>query len=191
MENNKENAIRPERDNSRRKGRDGRSRRPQTEERDELIKKLICVNRVTKVVKGGRNMRFAALVVVGDGKGSVGVGMGKSIEVPVAIDKATAAAKRNMTKISLVGTTIPHEVMGKFGRGNVLMLPAEQGTGVIAGGPVRSVLEAVGVRDIRTKSYGTNNPINCVKATIEGLKCLSTVDEVAAKRGKNPAEILG
>ena len=134
MENNRENALRPERDNSRRKGRDGRSRRPQQEERDELIKKLICINRVTKVVKGGRNMRFAALVVVGDGKGSVGVGMGKSIEVPVAIDKATAAAKRNMSKISMVGTTIPHEVMGKFGRGNVLMLPAEQGTGVIAGG---------------------------------------------------------
>lgn len=191
MENNRENALRPERDNSRRKGRDGRSRRPQQEERDELIKKLICINRVTKVVKGGRNMRFAALVVVGDGKGSVGVGMGKSIEVPVAIDKATAAAKRNMSKISMVGTTIPHEVMGKFGRGNVLMLPAEQGTGVIAGGPVRSVLEAVGIRDIRTKSYGTNNPVNCVKATIEGLKSLFTVEEVAAKRGKNPAEILG
>ncbi len=186
----KENALRPEKDNSRRK-RDSRPRRQQQEEKDDLIKKTICINRVTKVVKGGRNMRFAACVVVGDGKGNVGVGMGKAIEVPAAIDKATAAAKKNMSKISLVGTTIPHEVNGRFGRGNVLMLPAEQGTGVIAGGPVRAVLEAVGVKDIRTKSYGTNNPINCVKATIEGLKSLSTLEEVAAKRGKTPSEILG
>lgn len=186
----KENASRPEKDNTSRR-RDSRPRRQQQEERDDLIKKLICINRVTKVVKGGRNMRFAAMVVVGDGKGNVGCGMGKSNEVPVAIEKATAAAKRAMTKISLVGTTIPHEVMGKFGRGNVLMLPAEQGTGVIAGGPVRSVLEAVGIKDIRTKSYGTNNPVNCVKATIEGLKSLATVEEVAAKRGKQASEILG
>lgn len=187
----KENGLRPERDNSRRQGRDSRPRRQQQEEKDDLIKKLISINRVTKVVKGGRNMRFAALVVVGDGKGSVGVGMGKANEVPMAIEKATAAAKKGMSKISIVGTTIPHGVMGKFGRGNVLMLPAEKGTGVIAGGPVRSVLEAVGIKDIRTKSYGTSNPVNCVKATIEGLRSLATVEEVAAKRGKTTAEILG
>ena len=161
------------------------------EERDPFTKKLVAVNRITKVVKGGRKMRFSALVVVGDENGRVGYGTGKANEVPEAIEKASAQAKKSMIKVAMVGTTIPHEVNGKFGRGNVLMLPAEQGTGVIAGGPVRAVLEAVGVKDIRTKSYGTNNPINCVKATIEGLKSLATVEEVAAKRGKSPAEILG
>jgi len=161
------------------------------EENDGLVKKLICVNRVTKVVKGGRNMRFAALVVVGDGAGRIGCAMGKSNEVPSAIDKATARAKKNMFKAALLGNTIPHEVIGKFGRGSVLMMPAEEGTGVIAGGPVRAVMEAVGVTNIRTKSHGTNNPINCVKAAIEGLRSLRTAEEIAAIRGKTVEEING
>ena len=191
MERKDNNGQRPERDNNNNKGRrDSRPRRNQ-EEKDDLVKKLICINRVTKVVKGGRNMRFAACMVVGDENGSVGFGMGKAKEVPVAIEKAVAAAKRNMSKISTVNTTIPHQVNGKFGRGLVLMMPAEEGTGVIAGGPVRSVLEVVGIKDIRTKSRGTNNPINVVKATIEGLKSLRTVEEVAAMRGKKPSDILG
>jgi ribosomal protein S5, bacterial/organelle type len=168
-----------------------RDREREVKEQDDLIKKTVSINRVTKVVKGGRTMRFAALVVVGDGKGKVGVGMGKAGEVPQAIEKAQQAAKRNMTEIALVGTTIPHEVIGKFGRGSVLMLPAVAGTGVIAGGPVRNVLEAVGIKDILTKSYGSNNPVNCVKATIEGLKSLRTIEQVAALRGKTVEEIRG
>ena len=168
------------------------SRAPRrAEENDGLVKKLICVNRVTKTVKGGRNMRFAAMVVVGDGAGKIGCAMGKAKEVPEAIDKATARAKKNMFAVSLLGTSIPHEVLGKFGRGFVLMMPAEEGTGVIAGGPVRSVMEAVGITNIRTKSHGTNNPINCVKAAIEGLKSLRTAEQVAAIRGKSVEEING
>lgn len=159
------------------------------EEDDGLIKKTVSINRVTKVVKGGRTMRFSALVVVGDGKGKVGVGMGKAGEVPQAIEKATQQAKRSMSEISLIGSTIPHEIIGKFGKGHVLLLPAEAGTGVIAGGPVRSVLEACGVKDIRTKSYGSNNPINCVKATYEGLKGLRTAQQIAALRGKAVDEL--
>ena len=159
------------------------------EENDGLIKKLICVNRVTKVVKGGRNMRFAALVVVGDGAGKVGCAMGKANEVPEAIDKATAQAKRNMFAVAVNGTSIPHQVLGVFGRGSVLMMPAAEGTGVIAGGPVRAVMEAVGIKDIRTKSHGTNNPINCVKAALEGLKELRTAEQIAAIRGKSVEEI--
>ena len=161
------------------------------EENDGIIKKLICVNRVTKTVKGGRNMRFAALVVVGDGAGKIGCAMGKAKEVPEAIDKATARAKKNMFKVSLLGTSIPHEVLGKFGRGFVLMMPASEGTGVIAGGPVRAVMEAVGITNIRTKSHGTNNPINMVKAVIAGLSELKTAEQVAALRGKTVEEILG
>lgn len=163
----------------------------QKEQQDELLNKLICVNRVTKVVKGGRTMRFAALIVVGDGNGSVGVGMGKAAEVPEAIRKATAEAKRNMTKIAMVGTTIPHDIIGQFGSGKVILLPAEEGTGVIAGGPIRAVLEVAGIKDIRTKCLGTNNPINSVKATIEGLSKLRSVEQVAALRGKTVAEIIG
>ncbi len=159
------------------------------EENDGLVKKLIAVNRVTKVVKGGRNMRFAAFVVVGDGAGKIGCAMGKSNEVPEAIDKATNRAKKNMVSVSLLGTSIPHEVLGKFSRGSVLMMPAAEGTGVIAGGPVRAVMEAVGITNIRTKSHGTQNPINCVKAAIEGLKTLRTAEQVAAIRGKNVEEI--
>ena len=166
--------------------------RPQRkQDRDDgLCKKLIAVNRITKVVKGGRKMRFAALVVVGDENGSVGCGSGKANEVPEAIEKATAQAKKAMRKMSMVDTTIPHTVIGKFGRGSVLMMPAEEGTGVIAGGPVRAVMEACGIKNIRTKSHGTNNPINMVKAVVEGLKELRTAEQVAALRGKTVEEIL-
>ena len=152
------------------------------EEKDGLCKKLIAVNRVTNVVKGGRKMRFAALV---------GCGMGKANEVPEAIDKATAQAKKAMRKIALVGKPISHETVGKFGRGSIVMLPAEEGTGVIAGGPVRAVMEAAGVKDIRTKSHGTTNPINMVKAALEGLYGLKSAEDVAALRGKTVEEILG
>ena len=161
------------------------------EEKDGLCKKLIAVNRVTKVVKGGRKMRFAALVVVGDENGRVACGMGKANEVPEAIDKATAQAKKAMQKVALVGTTISHETVGKFGRGQIVMIPAEEGTGVIAGGPVRAVMEAAGVKNIRTKSHGTTNPINMVKAAIEGLYGLKSAEEVAALRGKTVEEIMG
>ncbi len=171
--------------------RDNNRAPKRAEENDGLIKKTIVVNRVTKVVKGGRNMRFAALVVVGDGAGRIGYAMGKAAEVPEALDKATTRAKKNMFKCSLVGTSIPHTVLGKFGRGSVLMMPASEGTGVIAGGPVRAVMECVGIKDIRTKSHGTNNPINCVKAAIEGLKELRTAEQIAAIRGKSVEEING
>ena len=171
--------------------RDNNKAPRRAEENDGLIKKLIAVNRVTKTVKGGRNMRFAALVVVGDGAGKVGCALGKAKEVPEAIDKATARAKRDMFPVSLLGTSIPHEVIGKFNRGSVLMMPAAEGTGVIAGGPVRAVMEAVGITNIRTKSHGSNNPINCVKATIAGLKSLRTAEQVAKVRGKSVEEING
>ena len=136
-------------------------------------------------------MRFAALVVIGDENGKVGYGMGKANEVPEAIEKASAQARKNMAPIALVDNTIPHSVIGKFGRGSILMLPAAEGTGVIAGGPVRAVMEAAGIKNIRTKSHGTSNPINMVKATIEGLKELRTAEQVAALRGKTVEEILG
>ncbi len=152
-------------------------------EDDGLTKTLIGVNRVSKTVKGGRNMRFSALVVVGDGQGKVGLGTGKAAEVPEAIEKATKSAKRNMVTISLKDNTIPHATTGKFGRGQVLLLPAEQGTGVIAGGAVRIVLEVAGVKDIRTKSLGSNNPINSAKATMQGLMSLRNADEIARLRG--------
>ena len=172
-----------------RKGGRRNPRERDKKEDDGLITKLVAVNRVTKVVKGGRTMRFSALVVVGDGKGSVGIGMAKAAEVPQAIEKATRRGKKAMVKVALVGTTIPHEVIGNFGRGKVLLMPAQPGTGVIAGGPVRNVLEAVGIKDIRTKSYGSNNPINCVKATFEGLVALRSREQVAALRGKSVEEI--
>ena len=170
-----------------------RENRPQRkqEQDDGFIKKLICVNRVSKTVKGGRNMRFAALVVVGDGNGKVGYGQGKAKEVPEAIEKATQAAKKGLVRVAVVDTTIPHEILGKFGRGAVLMMPASEGTGVIAGGPVRAVMEAAGIKNIRTKSHGTQNPVNCVKATVEGLKGLRTAEEVALLRGKSVEEIVG
>ncbi len=170
-----------------------RENRPQRkqEQDDGFIKKLIGINRVSKTVKGGRNMRFAALVVVGDGNGKVGYGQGKAKEVPEAIEKATQAAKKNLVRVPIVDTTIPHEILGKFGRGAVLMMPAAEGTGVIAGGPVRAVMEAAGIKNIRTKSHGTQNPVNCVKATVQGLASLKTVEEVALLRGKSVEEIVG
>ncbi len=168
--------------------RDNRRNDRNREENDGLTKKLIAVNRVTKVVKGGRNMRFAALVVVGDQNGKVGLGLGKAAEVPEAIEKATQLAKRNMQDIALSGTTIPHQTTGKFGRGQVLLIPAEEGTGVIAGGPVRAVLEVSGVKDIRTKSLGSNNPINCAKATIDGLCSLRSAEQIAKLRGVDVVE---
>ena len=170
--------------------RDNNRPQKRQQENDGLIKKLICVNRVTKVVKGGRKMRFAALVVVGDGNGRVGCGMGKANEVPEAIEKASAQAKKNMKPVALLGNTIPHGLTAKFGRGQVIMLPAEEGTGVIAGGPVRAVMEAVGITNIRTKSHGTNNPINMVKAVLSGLYQLKTAEQVAALRGKTVDEVL-
>lgn len=168
-----------------------RDNRRRDEENDGLKKKLVTINRVTKVVKGGRNMRFTALIVVGDENGKVGVGTGKAAEVTGAIEKATQNAKKNMVKIALVGTTIPHEIRGKFSKSDVLMMPAKEGTGVIAGGPVRAVLELAGIRDIRTKSYGNNNPINCINATMQGLMSLRTAEQIAALRGKTVEEILG
>ena len=156
----------------------------------DLKEKLVSMNRVAKTVKGGRNMRMAALVVVGDGNGYVGVGLGKAVEFQEAIRKATEDAKKNLIHISLCGTTIPHEVLGKYGKGSVLLMPAPEGTGVIAGGSVRAVLEAAGVKDIRTKSYGSNNPANCVKATLQGLASLRTAEEFARLRGKTTEEIL-
>ncbi|NLT98029.1 MAG: 30S ribosomal protein S5 [Christensenellaceae bacterium] len=153
------------------------------EEQQELKEKLVYVNRVAKVVKGGRNFRFTALVVVGDENGHVGVGQGKAAEIPDAISKAVQKAKRSMIEVPIVGTTIPHEVIGVFGRGRVLLLPASEGTGVIAGGSVRPVLELAGIKDIRTKSLGSNTPVNCVKATMEGLKMLKTAEQYAKLRG--------
>lgn len=158
--------------------------------KDNFIERIVSINRVTKVVKGGRNMRFTALVVVGDGNGRVGIAQGKAAEVPAAIEKATKAAKASMIKISTVDTTIPHQVTGVFGRGKVIILPAEEGTGVIAGASARAVLEAAGIKDVRTKSIGSNNPVNVVKATMEGLKSLMTVEEYAKIRGKTVEEIL-
>lgn len=157
----------------------------------DLKEKVVAINRVAKVVKGGRNFRFSAIVVVGDGNGYVGVGTGKSIEIPDAIKKGIEDAKKNMIKVPIVGTTIPHEVTGRSGAGTVLLMPAAEGTGVIAGGPVRSVLELAGIRDIRTKSLRSNNPRNMVNATIEGLSSLKTAEEVADLRGKTVEEILG
>jgi len=153
------------------------------EDNKEFKEKLVTVNRVAKVVKGGRNFRFTALVVVGDENGHVGAGLGKAAEIPEAIKKAVQKAKKSMIEVPLVGTTIPHQIMGVFGRGQVLLLPASEGTGVIAGGPARAVLEMAGVKDIKTKSYGSNTPSNCVKATIEGLKGLKTAEMVAKLRG--------
>ena len=157
----------------------------------DLKERLVYINRVAKVVKGGRNFRFTALMVVGDGDGKVGVGLGKATEIPEAVRKGVADAKRHMIQVPIVGSTIPHAVEGKYSKGHVRMLPAEEGTGVIAGGPVRAVMEACGIKDIRTKSHGTNNKINCVKATIAGLKELRTAEQVAALRGKTVEEILG
>ena len=157
----------------------------------EMLEKVVAINRVSKTVKGGRIFKFSALVVVGDGKGTIGFGMGKAGEVPEAIRKGIEDAKKNMHTIALKGTTIPHEIVGEFGAGRILMRPAAPGTGVIAGGPVRAVLEVAGIKDIRTKCLRSNNPCNVVTATFEGLCRLVSAEEVAAKRGKTVKEILG
>ena len=157
----------------------------------DLVEKVVAINRVSKTVKGGRVMKFSALVVVGDQNGTIGFGMGKSNEVPDAIRKGIEDAKKNLHHITLKGTTIPHEVVGKFGAGEVLMKPAPKGTGVIAGGAVRAVMEAAGIRDVRTKCIRSNNPCNVVSATMQGLCSLRDAEQVAAVRGKTVEEIYG
>lgn len=156
---------------------------------DELERRLISVRRVVKVVKGGRTLNFSATMVVGDKKGKVGIGSGKASETSVAVEKAFQSAKKNMQYVNIVGSTIPHEVEGKFGTSTILLLPAKEGTGVIAGGAVRAVIDLAGIKDIVTKSYGGRNKINTVKATLNGLLALRTREQVAALRGKKPEEI--
>lgn len=160
-------------------------------EQPEFEERVVTINRVTKVVKGGRRFRFAALVVIGDKKGNVGFGTGKANEVPDAIQKAIESAKKNIIKVAIVNSTIPHEVTGVYGAGRVVLRPASAGTGVVAGGPVRAVVELAGISDILSKSLGSATPINVIRATIEGLKSLETVEQVAARRGKTVEEILG
>ncbi len=157
----------------------------------DLQERVVTINRVSKTVKGGRIFKFAALVVVGDGNGIIGFGLGNSGEVPDAIRKGIEDAKKNLFRVSLKGTSIPHEVIGEFGAGRVLLKPAPEGTGVIAGGPVRAVVETAGIKDIRTKALRSNNPCNVVRATINGLKSLRNASEVAAIRGKTVEEIIG
>ena len=157
----------------------------------DLQEKVVEVRRVTKVVKGGRNFRFAALVVVGDENGQVGIGSGKAMEVPDAIRKAVEDAKKNLIKVPMVGTTIPHEVIGHFGAGKIIIMPAQEGTGVIAGGAARDLLELAGLKDVRAKCLGSRNPRNMVNATIEGLKSLKTAEDIAALRGKKVEDLLG
>ena len=164
-----------------------RDRRPES----EFQEKMVSINRVTKVVKGGRNFRFAALVVIGDGKGRVGCGIGKATEIPEAARKATEDAKKHLVHVSMKGTSIPHETVGRFGTGEIVLLPAPEGTGVIAGGPVRAVMEAVGISNIRAKCLRSNNPQNVVKATMQGLTSLRDAAEVARIRGKNVEDIVG
>ena len=170
---------------------DRRDRRNRDEEPQEFTETVVSLNRVSKTVKGGRIYKFAALVVVGDGKGKVGYGLGKASEVSEAILKGIADAKKNMVQITLSGTTIPHEVIGIYGAGSVLMMPASTGTGVIAGGAVRAVVEAAGIKDIRTKCLRSNNPANVIAATMQGLKSLRNAQQVAVYRGKTAEEILG
>ncbi len=175
-------------DRQEKKERPRREERPKRED-DGIEKSLVAVRRVTKVVKGGRTMRFSALVVVGDKKGNVGLGIGKASEVPTAIDKATSTAKKHMIHVPIVDGTIPHEMIGKYGTSKVHLFPAKQGTGVIAGGSARSVLELAGVKDVVTKIHGSTNKINCVKATIRGLAEMRTKEQIASMRGLPVEEI--
>ena len=168
---------------------DRKDREPRAREASEFEKRVVEVRRVTKVVKGGRTLRFSALVVVGDKKGRVGIGIGKSKDVSSSIEKATTIAKRNMKNIPIVNGTIPHETIGKFSSSNILLLPAPEGTGVIAGGSARAVIELAGIHNIVTKKHGSSNKINCVKATMEGLLSLKTKEEIARRRGKSVEEI--
>ena len=171
------------------KAKGDRRERNNKKEASEFDKRVVCVRRVTKVVKGGRTLRFSALVVVGDGKGRVGLGIGKSKDVSSSIEKATTIAKRNMKLIPIVDGTIPHETIGKFSATNILLLPAPEGTGVIAGGSARAVIELAGIRNIVTKKHGSSNKINVVKATMAGLLSLKTKEEIARRRGKSVEEI--
>ena len=163
--------------------------RERQENESELNEKVVAINRVAKVVKGGRTFRFSAVVVVGDGEGHVGVGNGKASEVPDAIKKAIEDAKKNLIEVPIVGTTVPHEYIGKFGSASVVIKPAAEGTGLITGGSVRSVLELAGYRDVKTKVLGSNNPRNVVYATLNGLQSMETLEQVAKKRGKKVEEI--
>ena len=174
------------------RGRNDRNdRNDRFEQQSEFKERLVSVNRVSKTVKGGRNMRFSALVVVGDENGRVGAGMGKAAEIPEAIRKANEDAKKHLVNVPLEGTTIPHEMTGYYSTAKSVLIPAPEGTGVIAGGAARAVLEMAGIKDIRTKRFGTNNPINMVKATIEALKQVRSAEQVAKMRGKTVEEILG
>ncbi|MBQ7917322.1 MAG: 30S ribosomal protein S5 [Clostridia bacterium] len=171
------------------------SRKPRRENRrpekvsDGLEKRMVSLNPITKVTKGGKTMRYDALMVVGDRNGKVGIGLAKALDVTQAIEKATLVAKKSMINVCIDGTTIPHDIIGKFGTTKVIMMPSQEGKGIIAGGAVRDVVELAGIRDITTKLYGSNNPVNCVKATFEGLKALRSAEQIAALRGKSVEEI--
>jgi small subunit ribosomal protein S5 len=190
-ENDRQNDRKNDRQDRPFERRDRRDRRDREQPESEWKERLVALNRVTKVVKGGKNFRFAALVVVGNEKGQVGAAIGKAKEVPEAIRKAKEAAMKHLVTVPMAGTTIPHAIDGLFGTAKVVLLPAEEGAGVIAGGGARAVLELAGVKDIRTKTFGTNNRINTVKATLEGLKGLRNAETVAKMRGKAVEDILG
>ena len=190
-ENERQNDRKNDRQDRPFERRDRRDRRDREQPESDWGERLVALNRVTKVVKGGKNFRFAALVVVGNEKGQVGAAIGKAKEVPEAIRKAKEAAMKHLVTVPMSGTTIPHAIDGLFGTAKVVLLPAEEGAGVIAGGGARAVLELAGVKDIRTKTFGTNNRINTVKATLEGLKGLRNAETVAKMRGKTVEEIVG